>query len=101
MRSDLRGVAPKRQIVIRDGDDEVLGHFVIVDHANDRERDLRAVQYVASCKVGLQFERRFWEEDEAIYGGITYTDLPIRQIGYPNTAFNRAGRGVFLGAYLF
>jgi hypothetical protein len=74
MRSDLRGVAPKRQIVIRDGDDEVLGHFVMVDHATDREGDLPAVP--ASCKVGLQFERRFWEEDEAIYGGITDTDVP-------------------------
>jgi monoamine oxidase len=27
--------------------------------------------------------------------------LPIRQIGYPNTGFNRAGKGVLLGAYLF
>ena len=60
-----------------------------------------AVPYTASVKIGLQFKRRFWEEDEAIYGGISYTDLPIRQIAYPNTGFNRAGRGVLLGAYLF
>jgi monoamine oxidase len=60
-----------------------------------------AVPYVSSVKVGLQFKRRFWEEDEAIYGGISYTDLPIRQIAYPNTGFNRSGRGVLLGAYLF
>jgi monoamine oxidase len=60
-----------------------------------------AVPYASSVKVGLQFKRRFWEEDEAIYGGISYTDLPIRQIAYPNTGFNRAGRGVLLGAYLF
>src|SRR5882757_6898128 len=60
-----------------------------------------AVPYAGSVKVGLQFKRRFWEEDEAIYGGISYTDLPIRQIAYPNTGFNRAGRGVLLGAYLF
>jgi monoamine oxidase len=60
-----------------------------------------AVPYSASVKIGLQFERRFWEEDEAIYGGISYTDLPIRQIAYPNTGFNRAGKGVLLGAYLF
>jgi len=60
-----------------------------------------AVPYAAAVKVGLQFKRRFWEEDEAIYGGISYTDLPIRQIGYPNSGFNRAGRGVLLGAYLF
>jgi monoamine oxidase len=60
-----------------------------------------AVPYVASVKIGLQFKRRFWEEDEAIYGGISYTDLPIRQISYPSTGFNRGGRGVLLGAYLF
>jgi monoamine oxidase len=60
-----------------------------------------AVPYVSSVKVGLQFKRRFWEEDEAIYGGISYTDLPIRQIAYPNTGFNAKGRGVLLGAYLF
>lgn len=60
-----------------------------------------AVPYAGSVKVGLQFKRRFWEEDEAIYGGISYTDLPIRQIAYPNTGFNRPGRGVLLGAYLF
>jgi monoamine oxidase len=60
-----------------------------------------AVPYVSSVKIGLQFKRRFWEEDEAIYGGISYTDLPIRQIAYPNTGFNTKGRGVLLGAYLF
>jgi monoamine oxidase len=60
-----------------------------------------AVPYAASVKIGLQFKRRFWEEDEAIYGGISYTDLPIRQISYPSTSYNRGGRGVLLGAYLF
>lgn len=60
-----------------------------------------AVPYSSSIKVGLQFKRRFWEEDEAIYGGISYTDLPIRQISYPSAGFNRNGRGVLLGAYVF
>jgi monoamine oxidase len=58
------------------------------------------VPYASAVKVGLQFKRRFWEEDEAIYGGISYTDLPIRQIAYPNTGYNRSGRGVLLGAYI-
>ena len=60
-----------------------------------------AVPYASSVKIGLQFKRRFWEEDEAIYGGITYTDLPIRQISYPSSGFNRNGSGVLLGAYVF
>jgi monoamine oxidase len=60
-----------------------------------------AVPYSSAVKIGLQFKRRFWEEDEAIYGGISYTDLPIRQIAYPNSGLNRGGRGVLLGAYIF
>ena len=62
---------------------------------------IEAVPYLSSLKVGLQFKRRFWEEDEAIFGGISYTDLPIGQIAYPNHGFNAGGPGVLLGAYLF
>ena len=58
-----------------------------------------AVPYAGSVKVGLQFKRRFWEEDEAIYGGITTTDLPIRNIGYPCNDYGSTGKGVLLGAY--
>src|ERR1700681_723574 len=71
-------------------------------HGLDRMKDaIDAVPYTPSVKIGLQFKRRFWEEDEAIYGGISYTDLPIRQIAYPNTGFNSSGRGVLLGGYIF
>jgi monoamine oxidase len=55
--------------------------------------------YAANFKAGLQFKRRFWEEDEDIYGGITYTDLPIAIIGYPNTQYFGSGKAVLLGAY--
>jgi monoamine oxidase len=72
-----------------------------VDVSTATKSAIDAVPYAAAVKVGLQFKRRFWEEDDAIYGGISYTDLPIRQIAYPNTGFNRTGRGVLLGAYLF
>jgi hypothetical protein len=37
---DLRGLALERDIVVRDGNGEVLGHFIAVDHGADRERDL-------------------------------------------------------------
>jgi monoamine oxidase len=60
-----------------------------------------AVPYSTAVKVGLQFKRRFWEEDEQIYGGITYTDLPIANIAYPNTDYLTGGKGVLLGAYIF
>lgn len=60
-----------------------------------------AVPYASAVKVGLQFKRRFWEEDDHIYGGISYTDLPIMNIAYPNTGFHSSGKGVLLGAYMF
>jgi monoamine oxidase len=62
---------------------------------------IASVPYAAAVKTGLQFRRRFWETDEAIYGGITYTDLPISMIGYPATGYFSSGPGVLLGAYAF
>jgi monoamine oxidase len=62
---------------------------------------IRAVPYEASVKVGLQFKRRFWEQDEHIYGGISYTDTPIGRISYPSTDYGKPGKGVLLGGYLF
>ncbi len=60
-----------------------------------------AVPYGTSFKAGLQFKRRFWEEDEHIYGGLSYTDLAINCIGYPQHGINGIGKGVLLGAYMF
>lgn len=61
---------------------------------------ISAVPYMASSKIGLQFKRRFWEEDEAIYGGITSTDLPIGMISYPSHGIGTK-KGVLLGSYTF
>jgi monoamine oxidase len=62
---------------------------------------ISSVPSAPAIKSGLQFKRRFWEEDEQIFGGITYTDLPIMNIGYPNTGFQSSGKGVLLGAYIW
>ena len=64
-------------------------------------RAIAAVPYCTSVKVGLQFKRRFWEQDERIYGGVTYTDLPIGQISYPSSGYFGDGKGVLLGAYIW
>jgi monoamine oxidase len=61
---------------------------------------IRAVPYSTSVKVGLEFKRRFWEQDDKIYGGITSTDLPISQISYPSSNYGAKGPGVLLGAYV-
>jgi monoamine oxidase len=60
---------------------------------------IRAVPYSTSVKVGLEFKRRFWEQDDRIYGGISYTDLPNSQISYPSSNYGAKGPGVLLAAY--
>ena len=65
------------------------------------QKAIAAVSYCTSVKVGLQFKRRFWEQDERIYGGVTYTDLPIGQISYPSSNYFSDGKGVLLGAYIW
>jgi monoamine oxidase len=62
---------------------------------------IAAVPYASSVKVGLEFKRRFWEEDEQIYGGVTFTDLPISVISYPSTGYFSRGPAVMLGGYMF
>jgi monoamine oxidase len=72
-----------------------------VTASNELKSAIGAVPYVTSVKAGLQFKRRFWEEDDRIYGGITYTDLPLGRISYPMHGMNGGGKGVLLGAYMF
>lgn len=72
-----------------------------VDCGAPMQAAIRAVPYNASVKVGLQFKRRFWEQDDQIYGGVSYTDSPMQQIGYPNDDYGSHGKGVLLGGYLW
>ena len=51
-------------------------------------------------KIGLQFKRRFWEEDDRIFGGISRTAQPITQILYPFDNYN-GKTGVLIGYYNF
>jgi monoamine oxidase len=62
---------------------------------------IHAVPYAAGFKAGLQFKRKFWEQDEHIYGGISYSDLPINRISYPSTGYGQPGKGVVVGSYVF
>jgi len=62
---------------------------------------MAALPYASSVKFGFQFKRRFWEQDDHIFGGITYTDLPISSIGYPATDYFSSGKGVLLGGYVW
>jgi monoamine oxidase len=48
---------------------------------------IRSAFYANSVKVAHEFRRRFWEEDERIFGGISWTDQPIGQVIYPSHHF--------------
>ncbi len=48
--------------------------------SSDASRAIDSIVYMSTGKIGLQFKRRFWEEDEGIYGGITHTNNQLTQI---------------------
>ena len=59
------------------------------------------LNYDESGKILLQCRRRFWEDD-AIYGGVSQTDLSIREVVYPQFANGWRGdteRGILLASY--
>src|SRR5688572_6869365 len=60
---------------------------------------IAAANYDGAGKIGLQFKRRFWEDDDEIYGGRTWTDQEIGQIIYPSHGF-KTRKGVLVGYYL-
>jgi monoamine oxidase len=59
---------------------------------------LRQVNQTPAIKVGWQARYRFWEQENNIYGGISWTADPIGQIWYPSEDFN-ARTAVITGAY--
>ncbi|MEH3105969.1 MAG: flavin monoamine oxidase family protein [Sphingomonas fennica] len=67
--------------------------------ADSMKAAIQAVKYSMQVKVGLEMKRRFWEEDDYIYGGISFTDQPIALISYPNDRMFSKGPAVVLGAY--
>src|SRR5687768_9707650 len=60
---------------------------------------IAASEYDGAGKIGLQFKRRFWEQDDEIYGGRSWTDQEIGQLIYPSHGFN-GNKGVLVGYYL-
>ena len=77
----------------------VLRHVeVLTPFSRAKQRAIRQLHYDASAKVFLQFRRRFWEEDDGIFGGGTVTDLAVRNVYYPDHGRD-TGRGVMLASY--
>lgn len=63
---------------------------ITTNFSNDALDAVRQAVYVSSTKVGVEFEGRFWEDDERIYGGVSWTDQQIHQIMYPSWGFHSA-----------
>jgi monoamine oxidase len=59
---------------------------------------IKDVQYSNSAKIGLAMKRRFWEEDDRIFGGHLYTNLPLGEFSYPSYDYFTK-KGVLLGLY--
>lgn len=68
------------------------------DFSAEMKRAIAAVEFASAAKVGLQFTRRFWEQDDRIFGGISQTDQCITQVLYPSYGWLGA-KGVVVGCY--
>jgi monoamine oxidase len=68
--------------------------------SSDVSRAIDFTPYIATGKIGLQFKRRFWEEDENIFGGITHTNNDLTQIFYPSNNY-LGKKGILIGSYNF
>jgi monoamine oxidase len=62
------------------------------------QTDLASLRPVSTGKIGLEYRRRFWEEDDRIFGGITNTNMDIGTIWYPSSGY-LGERGVIVGYY--
>jgi monoamine oxidase len=71
---------------------------IAADFSPNVQRAVDSVPYNNSCKIGLQFKRRFWEEDDNIYGGISRTNMDITQIVYPPSGY-LSKKGILVGFY--
>jgi monoamine oxidase len=76
----------------------VLASLPVADFDPSIKTGLPAVRYAQVGKIGLQFKRRFWEDDDQIFGGITNTDQDISNIIYPSAGY-LGKKGMLVGYY--
>lgn len=71
---------------------------VDINLSPDMMAAVKATTYSNSAKVGLAMKRRFWEEDDQIFGGHLYSNLPLGELSYPSSDYF-SKKGVLLGLY--
>jgi monoamine oxidase len=77
----------------------VLG-AIAADFSPRHKAAIATASYMPAAKVAFEAKRRFWEEDEHIYGGISWTTQDITQLWYPSTGIH-AATGILVGAYIW
>ncbi|ONI67151.1 amino acid oxidase [Kribbella sp. ALI-6-A] len=59
---------------------------------------LRYARPTNAGKIGIEYSRRWWEQDHRIYGGITNSNLDLVNTWYPSSGFH-GERGTVIGYY--
>lgn len=113
--TEIRKAGPNasRVVYTEDGETkEITADFTIVtlpptilrrvtnDFSGLVKNVINIIPFQNSARIGLQFKRRFWEEDERIYGGISWTNQPINEIYYPSHGYFQK-KGLLIGYYMF
>jgi len=70
------------------------------DFAPATSAAIAALDYVPAGKIAFQAKRRFWELDDQIYGGLSWTTRDITQIWYPSAGLHQQ-KGILVGAYIW
>ena len=69
-----------------------------VDISPEMMAAAKATSYSPSAKMALQMKRRFWEDDDRIFGGHLYSNLPFGEFSYPSNDYF-SPKGIILGFY--
>ena len=70
------------------------------DFAPAYRQAIAEVRYATAAKTAFYAPHRFWEEEEGIYGGLSWTSREITQILYPSHGIGQRD-GVLVGSYTF
>ncbi|WP_161568370.1 flavin monoamine oxidase family protein [Anaerobacillus alkaliphilus] len=65
---------------------------------NEKWQAIRELRYVPLSRIGIEFKKRFWEE-QGYYGGQTITDLPMRYTFLPSQGLGSPGPAIITASY--
>lgn len=75
---------------------------VSVNFSDSMQTAIRSVPYAMALRMGIGYKRRFWEEDDWIYGGQSFSNIAqLGILGYPDDNYLSKTGGVMLGMYNF